>query len=156
MSLKFKCGYCGWILWDKNGTISHGCFKNCKELIMDEDRNLFRKDSLETNVENETYGSGTACIEESITYEKENVPENIEECITHDTERLDEDLISAVKERPALYDFRMPVKERGRKQKDCLWQEVSKCLKGRIYIYIFPYMFIHLRGFTHTHTHIQY
>ncbi|XP_067203724.1 uncharacterized protein [Linepithema humile] len=74
-------------------------------------------------IENETGGNST--IEES-TYEKENIDENLEEHI--DIDKLDEDLISAVKER--LYDFRIPVKERGRKQKDSLWQEVSVRLKG--------------------------
>ncbi|KAM0728886.1 hypothetical protein ACS0PU_004240 [Formica fusca] len=121
-SNKFKCGYCGWIVWrDENGQVSHGCFAKCKELLMDKDRNLFRNDSLGTH---ETDGNNT--IEKSTAYEKEN----IEEHTAQDTEKLDEDLISAVKERPALYDFRIPVKERGRKQKDCLWQEVSVCLKG--------------------------
>ncbi|XP_067203723.1 kinesin-related protein 8-like isoform X1 [Linepithema humile] len=116
-SEKFKCGYCGWIIWrDKSGQISHGCFGKCKELLMDKDKNLFRN-------ENETGGNST--IEES-TYEKENIDENLEEHI--DIDKLDEDLISAVKER--LYDFRIPVKERGRKQKDSLWQEVSVRLKG--------------------------
>ncbi|KAM0737119.1 hypothetical protein ACS0PU_000212 [Formica fusca] len=93
---------------------------------MDKDRNLFRNDSLGTHlhVGNETDGNNT--IEKSTAYEKEN----IEEHTAQDTEKLDEDLISAVKERPALYDFRIPVKERGRKRKDCLWQEVSVCLKG--------------------------
>ncbi|EFN67915.1 hypothetical protein EAG_04453, partial [Camponotus floridanus] len=43
---------------------------------------------------------------------------------------IDEDLISAVKGRPALYDYRISVKERGRKQKDCLWQEISEYLNG--------------------------
>lgn len=77
-------------------------------------------------MENET--EKNSAIEE--TSEKENIEE------VNDTEKLDEDLITAVKDRPALYDFRMPVKERGRKQKDCLWQEVSKCLNGSIYIYL--------------------
>ncbi|XP_025161390.1 uncharacterized protein LOC112588061 [Harpegnathos saltator] len=45
-------------------------------------------------------------------------------------EQLDEDLISAVKSRPALYDFRLPLKERGRKQKADLWREISVYLKG--------------------------
>ncbi|XP_071576129.1 uncharacterized protein, partial [Temnothorax nylanderi] len=86
--------------------------------------NLNYLDSLETHVESENNENSTAC-------EKENIAQNRQEHTDdHDTEKLDEDLISAVKERPPLYDFRIPVKERGRKQKDCLWQEVSECLKG--------------------------
>ncbi|XP_077272767.1 uncharacterized protein LOC143903180 [Temnothorax americanus] len=78
--------------------------------------------SLETHVESEN--NSTAC-------EKENIAQNRQEHTDdHDTEKLDEDLISAVKEIAPLYDFRIPVKKRGRKQKDCLWQEVSKCLEG--------------------------
>ncbi|XP_029674017.1 uncharacterized protein LOC115242096 [Formica exsecta] len=102
---KFKCGYCGWIVWrNENGQVSHGCFAKCKELLMDKDRNLFRNDSLGTHlhVGNEIDGNNT--IEKSTAYK-----ENIEEHTAQDTEKLDEDLISAVKERPVLYDFRIPV-----------------------------------------------
>ncbi|XP_071648173.1 uncharacterized protein [Temnothorax longispinosus] len=50
-SLKFKCGYCGSIVWfDKNGQISHHpCLANYTELIMDKNRNLFINGHL-TNV----------------------------------------------------------------------------------------------------------
>ncbi|XP_025261983.1 uncharacterized protein LOC109610035 [Camponotus floridanus] len=124
-SLKFKCGYCGWLVWsDEDGKITHSCFANCEEIVMDKDRNLFRNDSLgaHSRVTNE---SSIACIEEGI--EKENIPENFEKQTDRD---IDEDLISAVKGRPALYDYRISVKERGRKQKDCLWQEISEYLNG--------------------------
>lgn len=133
---KFKCGYCGWIICcDKDGQISHGCFRNCRELIMDNDRKLFKNDSLGTHsyVESETETedeNSIAYIEESVANKKENIAKNFKEYTSYDTERLDEDLIRAVKERPALYNFRIPVKERGREQKDFLWQEVSECLKG--------------------------
>ncbi|KYQ53895.1 hypothetical protein ALC60_07188, partial [Trachymyrmex zeteki] len=52
-------------------------------------------------------------------------------------EQLDEHLIAAVKSRPALYDFRLPLKERGRKHNDALWKEISEYLKGMIYIDLF-------------------
>jgi len=48
---------------------------------------------------------------------------------------LDEDLISAVQKRRALYDYRIPLKERGRLKKDDLWKDVNQYLKGKIYIY---------------------
>lgn len=133
---KFKCGYCGWIICcDKDGHISHDCFRNCRELIIDNNRNLFKNDSLETHsqVESETETkdeNSITYIEENAANKKGNIAENFEEHTGYDTERLDEDLIRAVKERPALYNFRIPVKERGREQKDFLWQEVSECLKG--------------------------
>lgn len=53
---------------------------------------------------------------------------------TFDKNRLDEDLITAVQNRPALYDFRLPLKQRGKKEKDDLWNEVSIYLKGKIEI----------------------
>ncbi|XP_077272763.1 uncharacterized protein LOC143903170 [Temnothorax americanus] len=111
-SSKFKCGYCRWIVWfDEDGKLSHPCLANHANLIMDKDRNLFINDSLETHVESEN--NSTAC-------EKENIAQNRQEHTDdHDTKKLDEDLISAVKKRAPLYDFRIPVKERGRKQKDC-------------------------------------
>ncbi|KYN03092.1 hypothetical protein ALC62_00047 [Cyphomyrmex costatus] len=46
---------------------------------------------------------------------------------------IDEDLINAVQKRPALYDYRMPLKERSR-QKNDLWKKVSKDLNGKIFI----------------------
>lgn len=57
-----------------------------------------------------------------------------------DKDRLDEDLITAVKNKPALYDFRLPLKQRGRKQKDDLWNEVSVQLKGKIILIILSYI----------------
>ncbi|XP_077277649.1 uncharacterized protein LOC143905875 [Temnothorax americanus] len=135
-SSKFKCGYCRWIVrFDEDGKLSHPCLANHANLIMDKDRNLFINDSLETHVESEN--NSTACEKENIAQNRQehtddhDTEQNRQEHTDdHDTEKLDEDLISAVKERAPLYDFRIPVKERGRKQKDCLWQEVSKCLKG--------------------------
>ncbi|XP_077279068.1 uncharacterized protein LOC143906691 [Temnothorax americanus] len=135
-SSKFKCGYCRWIVWfDEDGKLSHPCLANHANLIMDKDRNLFINDSLETHVKSEN--NSTACEKENIAQNRQehtddhDTEQNRQEHTDdHDTEKLDEDLISAVKERAPLYDFRIPVKERGRKQKDCLWQEVSKCLKG--------------------------
>ncbi|XP_039306196.1 uncharacterized protein LOC113006328 [Solenopsis invicta] len=65
------------------------------------------------------------------TANKENIAQNFESTAHNNLiENIDEDLIATVKERPALYDYRIPVKERGRKQKNHLWQEVSDCLKG--------------------------
>lgn len=48
-----------------------------------------------------------------------------------DKDKLDEDLITSVRNKPALYDFRLPVKQRSRKQKDDLWNAVSVDLKGK-------------------------
>jgi len=62
-------------------------------------------------------------LEESTAYEKEDIAENFEEHTAQDTERLDEDLISAVKKRSALYNFHILVKERGKKQKTAYGQK---------------------------------
>lgn len=51
-------------------------------------------------------------------------------------ERLDEDLITTVKNGSASYNFRLPLKQRERKQKDNLWNEVSIYLKGKIILII--------------------
>lgn len=56
---------------------------------------------------------------------------------------MDEDLISAVQKRRALYDYRIPLKERGRQKKDDLWKDVSQYLKGKIYIN-YKYVCIHI------------
>lgn len=108
---KFKCGYCKWIVWrDKNGLITHGCFGNSTELIIDNNRNLFKSGK---HVENENSIADT----EEYIYDKENIEECIDSGEAVDTDKLDEDLISAVKERPALYDFRISVKiEAGNKR----------------------------------------
>ncbi|XP_039306454.1 uncharacterized protein LOC120358040 isoform X2 [Solenopsis invicta] len=91
---------------------------------MDNNRNLFID---ETHLHKTD--SNTAI--EIDTADKENIAENFESTAHGNLiENIDEDLIATVKERPALYDYRIPVKERGRKQKDHLWQEVSNCLKG--------------------------
>ncbi|KAL6268196.1 hypothetical protein P5V15_001305 [Pogonomyrmex californicus] len=120
-SSKFICDYYGWIIWrDKNGS-SHSYLGKNYDVIMTSSCYLGYLHNTETD------GNITA-IEESIA-DKENIVENVERT-AHDSKRLDEDLITAVKERPALYDYRIPVKERGRKQKDYLWQEVSKYLKA--------------------------
>ncbi|XP_011881967.1 PREDICTED: uncharacterized protein LOC105569825 isoform X2 [Vollenhovia emeryi] len=101
--MEYKCGNCGWLLkYDQ--LAQHSCFANT-------DLHTLLAESGDTTftTENET-------IEESI----------------NDKDRLDEDLIAAVKNKPALYDFRLPLKQRGRKQKDDLWNEVSVDLKGKI------------------------
>ncbi|XP_039311441.1 uncharacterized protein LOC105206094 isoform X2 [Solenopsis invicta] len=123
---RFKCGYCGWAVWRyKNERISHSCLANCDHLFMDNNRNLFID---ETHLHKTD--SNTAI--EIDTADKENIAENFESTAYDNLiENIDEDLIATVKERPALYDYRIPVKERGRKQKDHLWQEVSNYLKEK-------------------------
>ncbi|XP_077277493.1 uncharacterized protein LOC143905776 [Temnothorax americanus] len=65
-SLKFKCGYCRWVVWfDKNGQISHHpCLANHTELIMDKDQNLFINDFVETHVKSENNQNSTACVDD--------------------------------------------------------------------------------------------
>ncbi|XP_024868811.1 uncharacterized protein LOC112452705 [Temnothorax curvispinosus] len=43
-------------------------------------------------------------------------------------QEVDEELISIVQQRPALYDPRIPLQERTKLKKKDLWQEVSNCL----------------------------
>jgi len=47
---------------------------------------------------------------------------------------IDEELISIVQQRPALYDHRIPPQERTKLKKKDLWQEVSNCLGGQFII----------------------
>jgi len=47
---------------------------------------------------------------------------------------VDEELISIVQQRPALYDHRIPPQERTKLKKNDLWQEVSNCLGGKFII----------------------
>lgn len=49
-------------------------------------------------------------------------------------EQLDEELISFVQQRPALYDHRIPSQERTKLKKRDLWQQVSNCLGGKVVI----------------------
>lgn len=43
---------------------------------------------------------------------------------------LDELLITLVKERPALYDIRVPERERTKSAKQNLWYEISQQMEG--------------------------
>ncbi|CAL1687583.1 unnamed protein product [Lasius platythorax] len=96
----------------------HSCFANydeaCHVLSVDEAGKviMINKNITET----------LAC--ESLT---DNVTEDIteNENNTLETQDIDEELISIVQQRPALYDHRIPLQERTKLKKKDLWQEVS-------------------------------
>ena len=46
----------------------------------------------------------------------------------------DELLINLVKERPALFDIRIPLKDRSKIMKQALWYDVSKNMNGKYFI----------------------
>ncbi|XP_024875072.1 uncharacterized protein LOC112456629 isoform X1 [Temnothorax curvispinosus] len=55
-------------------------------------------------------------------------------------QEVDEELISIVQQRPALYDPRLPLQERTKLKKKDLWQEVSNCLGGKLMIQHYHYI----------------
>lgn len=61
-----------------------------------------------------------------------------------ETQRVDEELISIVQLRPALYDHRISTQQRTKLKKKDLWQEVSNCLGGKL---IQHYHYINLAYF---------
>lgn len=70
--------------------------------------------------------SSTACQNKQDLTENENI--NVSKA-----QKIDEELISLVQQRPALYDYRIPTQERTKFKKNDLWQEVSNCLAGKTY-----------------------
>jgi len=70
--------------------------------------------------------SSTACPNKQDLTEDENINAS-------KAQEIDEELISLVQQRPALYDHRIPTQERTKLNKNDLWQEVSNCLAGKTY-----------------------
>lgn len=59
-----------------------------------------------------------------------------------EAQEVDEELISIVQQRPALYDHRIPLPERTKFKKKDLWQEVSNCLGGKLMIQHYYYILL--------------
>ncbi|XP_077282093.1 uncharacterized protein LOC143908344 isoform X1 [Temnothorax americanus] len=112
-----KCGYCGWLLKMDN-ILKHSCFglfdATCQVFSVDEAGKIVMTD---INLM-ETTG------DESLNDVTENENNALE------PQEVDEELISIVQQRPALYDPRLPLQERTKLKKKDLWQEVSNCLGG--------------------------
>jgi len=99
-----KCDYCGWVL-KMDGIFQHSCFGTfndaCQVLSMDETGKVImtNKNLMETS----------AC-ENDVTEDENNASE---------AQEVDEELISIIQQRPALYDHRVPLQERTKlKKKD--------------------------------------
>ncbi|XP_071636987.1 uncharacterized protein [Temnothorax longispinosus] len=157
---QYKCGYCKWILKHDQLEQHSCFANNLHSLVMDNERRIFITDRLDENFSetNEDNVQDKDRLDEDLNetnednvQDKDRLDENFSETNednvqdkdrldedlnetnednVQDKDRLDEELISAVKNRPALYDSSLPVKQRGRKQKDRLWNEVSVLLKG--------------------------
>lgn len=59
-----------------------------------------------------------------------------------EAKEVDEELISIVQQRPALYDYRIPLQERTKLKNKDLWQKVSNCLGGKLMINIIITFFL--------------
>ncbi|XP_018399461.1 PREDICTED: uncharacterized protein LOC108777148 [Cyphomyrmex costatus] len=90
-----------------------------KSLIGDEELNI-----IETSSEPELIQQ--ASDEES--FAKENVPINEKQRKIF----LEERLIEAIRKRPALWNFKLPIAERGIRTKEKLWMEVATVMQGLI------------------------
>lgn len=132
---QLKCGYCGWCL-KRNQIIERSCFANAETdlIFIDKESNIFIAGIININILLVNYRSFIVdlLLINIIIAEKETVDDT--GC---NKGQLNENLIAAVKSRPALYDFRLPVKERGRKQKDDLSREIS--IFERYNLYRFTY-----------------
>ncbi|XP_018367707.1 PREDICTED: uncharacterized protein LOC108764135, partial [Trachymyrmex cornetzi] len=99
--IRYKCGYCGWLFGFNTNFIDHNCFKGYVE---DVDYIKIDENYVVTIVEKNP----------TIVERKGN---------------LDELLIEAVRNKCALYDFRIPASERSMLRKNALWMEVSNILQ---------------------------
>jgi len=66
----------------------------------------------------------------------------VDENNASEVQGIDEELISIVQQRPALYDHRIPTQERTKLKKRDLWQEVSNCLGGKLIIQHYHYIIL--------------
>ncbi|KYN12330.1 hypothetical protein ALC57_15502 [Trachymyrmex cornetzi] len=128
--------YCGWCLKECQ-IFYHSCFADIDNnlIYIDNDRNIFIAGKI--NIYNVVLVNFIDPLLVNIIIIENETDCNKKNNIGCNKEQIDEDLIAAVKSRPALYDFRLPLKERGRKHKDALWKEISEYLKGMIYIDLF-------------------
>ncbi|XP_036142139.1 uncharacterized protein LOC118645369 [Monomorium pharaonis] len=116
---QIKCGYCSWLLaYHCKNILEHECFKEYNEnvhaLNIDENNvativNKFDEDDL--------LSQDTDCNELS------------SQSLNTD---FDERLITAVLDRPPLYDHRLNVKERSKLKKAALWEEVRNAINSNI------------------------
>ncbi|XP_018317781.1 uncharacterized protein [Mycetomoellerius zeteki] len=120
MSSKVKCGYCGWIL-NMDNIFQHSCFSTYDEAHNVLSINETGKVVMTNKNVQENLMETSACGSSQDQTMDENVPE---------AQVLDEELISLIQQRPALYDYRIPTQERTKLKKKDLWQEVSNCVGG--------------------------
>ncbi|XP_018406184.1 PREDICTED: uncharacterized protein LOC108782403 [Cyphomyrmex costatus] len=124
----YICSYCKWVL-KKDQITMHSCLNidNKKEQILvidSQNRHISIQDIENYELDDiENYTERNEVAKEMSNNDSYSI----------NKQAIDEDLINAVQKRPALYDYRMPLKERSR-QKNDLWKKVSKDLNGKIFI----------------------
>lgn len=112
-----KCGYCGCILSSKVDPLQHSCFSdydaNVDVLLMDENNVV-------------TIGNKTCDEMGEINMSEIDLMQE-----TQGMEATqDEVLIACVAQKPALYDYRLPLNERTMMKKNALWNEVCNIMGG--------------------------
>ncbi|XP_024890297.1 uncharacterized protein LOC112466440 [Temnothorax curvispinosus] len=122
---QFTCGYCNWVL-KENQISSHSCLnmidRNKQVLVADDNRHIYIQDIQYCVNENDEEGSI-----ERIENEIEETDSNTS--YLKNKQEIDEELIKTVQKHPPLYDYRIPLKERGQQKAD-LWRKISEDLKG--------------------------
>ncbi|XP_012216604.2 uncharacterized protein [Linepithema humile] len=117
--INLKCGYCGWLIAGSCGNIfRHKCFKKFSEemhaLHVDENhvaRMIARN------------------------YYKENDPQNTSVIPVEDNSKSisddsDEILIELVFQRPAIWNYKLPLRDRTKLKIEALWVEISNVMGG--------------------------
>ncbi|XP_029662779.1 uncharacterized protein LOC115235256 [Formica exsecta] len=119
---KIKCGFCGWII--NVGSCAniekHKCFEKYREEL-----HLLHIDENHVATMIPRYGHNkNSEINTSAVIRVEN---NVE---TKSDDGTDETLIELVFERPALWNYKLPLQDRTNLKKDALWLEVSNRMGG--------------------------
>ncbi|XP_012253947.1 uncharacterized protein LOC125500922 [Athalia rosae] len=121
-----KCGYCGWLIQGCNNIIMHKCLEHYNEYIhyLKVDDNF-----VVTLIPRPDATQNAVSTQDPATTEIVSYRQTATEGVDNDP-NFDERLIDAVSERPALYNIRLPVKDRTKLKMQSLWLEVSNVLGG--------------------------
>ncbi|XP_018396292.1 PREDICTED: uncharacterized protein LOC108774639 [Cyphomyrmex costatus] len=110
----YTCGICESI-YELVEIETHECVQGYHQIITDENLYFYAKDGKSLVNEDEQVVADNSCHNESAqnaSWMNEKI-------------RLEEQLISEVRQRPPLWNFKLPLIERGIRRKEILWEEIS-------------------------------
>ncbi|XP_032688986.1 uncharacterized protein LOC116852584 [Odontomachus brunneus] len=131
--ISYTCGICETIFDNQDDLAYHPCFKNYNKYVIDDNFYCYPQCENGNVIRNSLMADGTEAVVMT------NIP-NVSQCnepiMDFEAKKIaiEEQLIDEVFQRPALWNFKLPLTERSQQIKKKLWKEVFVALGGTLSI----------------------